>query len=209
MKDIDKLAYLNRYNKRLLKHGNSPKTLGWGGGIERQYIRFENLLRIGVNDGDSVLDVGCGFGDLFGYTKKIGLDINYLGVDINSNLLEVALEKHPEINTKCVDINNYQFSSKFDWVLASGIFNAKLIAEDNITYFSKMLKNMFELSSKGVSVDFMHTFVDYEADGSFHTNPQDAIREAKKNSWEINLLMDYLPYECAIHIYKNNKEIIK
>lgn len=62
-KDID--IYLKRYNDRLDKFGYAPESLGWGGGKERQYLRFKILSEIGLQVGDSILDVGCGFADMY------------------------------------------------------------------------------------------------------------------------------------------------
>tara|TARA_Y100000034_G_C6745647_1_gene331168 strand:- start:27 stop:242 length:216 start_codon:yes stop_codon:yes gene_type:complete len=39
---------------------DSPKIVAWFDGKENQINRFETLLNIGVQDGDRVLDFGCG-----------------------------------------------------------------------------------------------------------------------------------------------------
>ena len=47
MNNLDKEKYISRYNERLEEFGYDPRSLGWGtGGIERQHIRFRNLLEI-------------------------------------------------------------------------------------------------------------------------------------------------------------------
>ena len=66
-KDVN--LYIERYNQRLDKFGYSPESLGWGGGKERQFVRFKALTEIGVEKHDSLLDVGCGFADLYEYLK--------------------------------------------------------------------------------------------------------------------------------------------
>ena len=58
----EKLATIERYNKRLKKYGYDSRTLGWFKG--RQPIRSEVVSEIGELDNCSILDVGCGFGDL-------------------------------------------------------------------------------------------------------------------------------------------------
>ena len=55
-----------RYNARLIKHGCSPKTLGWSG-KKQQIKRFEKFNSILNFQNKSILDIGCGFGDFYSY----------------------------------------------------------------------------------------------------------------------------------------------
>ena len=42
------------------KWNHSPLAVGWNDGKGNQRKRFETLVDIGIESGDSVLDVGCG-----------------------------------------------------------------------------------------------------------------------------------------------------
>src|SRR3989339_2012946 len=77
MNDKDKAVFIRRYRARYQQHGYSPVSLGWGKG-GRQHLRFSVLAGIGIGKEDSVLDIGCGFGDLFGYLKSTGWKGRYL-----------------------------------------------------------------------------------------------------------------------------------
>ncbi len=57
---------INRHKDSMLRHGYHPNALYWST-KEMQELRFKVLADIGIQSGDSVLDVGCGFGDLLGY----------------------------------------------------------------------------------------------------------------------------------------------
>src|ERR1700739_1074782 len=156
-KDVN--LYIERYNQRLDKFGYSPESLGWGGGKERQFVRFKALTEIGVEKHDSLLDVGCGFADLYEYLKLNEFNGQYLGVDINGNLLDLARKEHQGVNVEKINILEEDINRQFNWVVSSGIFNLKLNFEDNLTYIKTMLKKMYEISNKGVAVDFMSTYV--------------------------------------------------
>lgn len=214
MHPLDKQAYLERYDERLARYGYDPRTLGWGGGIDRQHLRFRSLLEI-QNYCDkpigSILDVGCGFGDLYGYltggmkqdpTFPLAQQPAYLGVDINPTLLEKAREVYPEINVSQRDILDQPLENQYDVVVASGIFNARLLGEEQYRYIEAMLVTMFSSSRLGISIDFMTTDVDWQAPGAFHANPTVIWGIARKISPRVVLRQDYLPYEFCVNILR-------
>lgn len=203
MNSNDIEIYKKRYVDRLTKFGYSPEALGWGGGKEKQFIRFKNLLEIGCKNEESVLDVGCGFADLYGYLLELDITLDYVGVDINEKLLEVAKEIYPSVKVLCYDILEKENQQKFDWVISSGVFNAKLKYEDNWDYIKKMVTKMYTIAEKGVAIDFMSTFVDFEHPDAYHTSPAKLI-EFSKNELKANVVlrMDYLPYEFCIYLKK-------
>lgn len=72
MNDVDREGYRCRYAKRLTEFGYDPKTLGWNSG--KQQERFQVLTSFVPPEAcGSVLDVGCGFGDLYGFLLRKGI----------------------------------------------------------------------------------------------------------------------------------------
>jgi len=201
MKEEEKRATLDRYNERLKEYGYNPKTLGWLKG--KQEIRFQVLSEIGDLHNCSILDVGCGFGDLYGFLVNKGIKIRYTGVDINPHLLEIGKELYPSASFKVMDFDEEVLEKKIDWVFASGIFNFKL--EDNESFIKNMLSKMFNISKKGVAVDFMSSYVDFQNEDAYHTKPEQIFSYCKQLSRRITLRHDYMPFEFCVYIYKNDQ----
>lgn len=203
MNKQDTERFLERYGKRLDEFGYSPESLGWGGGKERQNLRFEVLSNIGVMENDSILDIGCGFGDLAKFNRANGWSGIYTGVDINEQLLEVGRSQHLDLNLILVDILEEKTSLVADWVMSSGLFNAKLYYQSNETFIADMITRMFSFCRKGVAADFMSTYVDYMHPDGYHTSPSWIIDFVKKElKARCILRMDYLPYEYCVYILK-------
>ena len=60
------------YFKNLVSlHGEDIRSLDWGG-RSSQSQRFRVLYEIGIGLESSVLDVGCGHGDFYGYLIRKG-----------------------------------------------------------------------------------------------------------------------------------------
>ena len=95
---------------------------------ETQISNFTDLLMIGDLNYKSVLDLGCGFGDLYQFITDNNIKIkDYLGVDIFSEFNKRAKEKFPNGNFEIKNIYKEPFKeSEFDYVFASGIFSIPL-----------------------------------------------------------------------------------
>jgi len=202
LNSLDKSEYLHKYNERLDLYGYDARSIGWAGGLSRQNTRFKALTSIGVKPFDSVIDLGCGFGDLNKYLSKQIYNCQYVGIDINEKLLAIAREMNPEVDFHCLDILEDSHCLSSDWVIASGIFNARLRNEGHLEYVKEMMVSMFAICKKGISVDFMTTNVDYMNINAFHLDPANAIKLGNELSSRINLKMDYLKYEFNLQIYK-------
>jgi trans-aconitate methyltransferase len=205
MHPVDKQKAVERYNRRLQEFGVDPRTLGWSGGRERQDLRFEVLLGsalFATSPVKSVLDVGCGFADLYDYIQKQNLPIHYRGVDINSSLLEKARSVYPQVSVETADILEEGALQSVDLVVESGIFNFQLKGEDQWDYIEHMLKRMFELAQVAVAADFMTTYVDWQKEGAFHTNPEKLLKLAKSIGSKVILRHDYLPFEFCLYLIR-------
>ena len=199
MDEYEKNETIKRYNERLEMYGDDPRSLGWLNG--RQHIRFKVLSEIADLNNCTILDLGCGFGDLCGFLKR-NYKVDYTGYDINNNLLEIAKKKYPDARFDVKDILMGQIIEKFDYIISSGVFNFRL--SDNTSFTKKMLKKMFEMCDKGVAVDFITDYVDYRNEDLHYTNPEDMFSFCKTLSKRVTIRNDYMPFEFCVYIYKND-----
>ena len=116
----------------------SPVAVGWLDGKQNQAKRFETLLNIGVQEGDSILDLGCGLGHMVEHLEKIGLNVHYTGIDTSKKSIQQAYQfrEATYIHGTIFDIQD-----RYDWGLASGVFNVEFPK-------SEMLETITELLSK-------------------------------------------------------------
>ena len=75
--------------------GDRAKSLGWTN-EESQFCRFEVIARATDFEKKSVLDLGCGYGDLFELLDSIYRLQSYTGVDQHSGFLKTAKQKYTE-----------------------------------------------------------------------------------------------------------------
>ena len=204
MKEEDKINNINRYEDRLKEFGYDPQTLDLGV-IGKQEVRFSVLAQMALQFPDSsVLDIGCGFADLYNFLKLNNWKGKYTGIDIVPGLITEAKKRNPEIDILTGDITNKDFTiDKHDFVIASGVMNESLPSGENKTHIKSMLENMFRLSKKMVSVDFMTTNVDFQKPGSWHTDPSWILSEALTLTPRVNLRNDYMRFEFSIFLYKD------
>lgn len=197
MNEDDRKECIRRYNERLKEYGKDPRTLGWLKG--RQPIRFKALTQIGDLEGMEVLDIGCGFGDLYGYLKSQDISVDYSGWDINPNLIEIAREEHPDGNFSVVDVSKHRPNESFDFVISSGIFNYQTTKHEEFIHES--LSKMMEIANRGIATDFMTSYVDYHQEKIYYAEPEEIFRYCKSLSKRVNLRHDYLPYEFCVYVY--------
>lgn len=205
MHPTDKQAYINRYTNRLKQFGYSPQTLGWGQS-GRQEVKFSVLGEPILKQVESsVLDVGCEFADFYDYLVGKGWNGGYHGIDIVPAVLDIAEQRHPQLDLKTMDILDYppEQANQFDFVVASGVFNAKLQEQDNNEHIERCVTHMFHLARAAVCVDFLSTRVDFQHPTAWHTDPGWAAALANRLSGRFQIRHDYMPFEFSLIVYRD------
>jgi SAM-dependent methyltransferase len=95
----------------------------------------------------SVLDVGCGTGDLYEYLLQFE-DIDYLGIDIFEAGIKKAQGKFPKADFKTGDFLKIELPL-FDFVFSSGALTTKLLT-DNYDVLYSWVKKMWDKAKIGV-----------------------------------------------------------
>ena len=201
MHQKDKQRIIERYNKRLEKFGTSINALA-AGTEERRNLRFKILTEIGMQNGDTILDLGCGFGDYARYIDSCELSVDYTGYDINPRLIEKAQSLYPGKKFETKDILNESFGS-FDYIVSSSCFNLILEQEDNYNFVERLLRTCYEHARIGVAIDFNSSYVDFLSKEGFHYEPEKIFGIAKRITKRVTLRHDYPLFEFNIYLYKD------
>jgi SAM-dependent methyltransferase len=201
----DRQETIERYTSRYQKFGYSPKSLGWDKG--KQDVRFEILTSQYNFSEKSILDIGCGFGDLNKtLNEKYANNYSYLGVDLVPDLVNEARKQYvgDKINFRTGDFLDISFENTFDFVIASGIFNHRLNNVDNYDLIEAAIIKALSLSNDGLAFDFLSDKVDYQLEHTFHSSPEKILSIAYKYSRNIVIRNDYMPFEFALFIFKDD-----
>jgi cyclopropane fatty-acyl-phospholipid synthase-like methyltransferase len=184
--DIDK-KYLTMFTS-----DKEVNQLGWGS-IHSQNSRFEILLQIrGYNQNDTVLDVGCGYGDLCKYIQ------NYTGIDLRASAIDKAKNKYPGRDFKNCEI--YSIDEKYDWVFASGIFCFDYEWEKNT---NDCIKKMYEISKKGLAFNFLSDLSEGNREiGMKYTKIEEALPIVSSLCKNFTFRHDYLKNDFTVYMYK-------
>jgi SAM-dependent methyltransferase len=121
---LDNAAVFRYHRQRIREYGpGSPGALGWQ--PDGQQIRFEILSRIGDLAHCSVLDVGCGYADLYPFLRQRFAGVQYHGIEQMPELLDLAQARYrdaPNITLTTGDFLRETLPLS-DYVLASGSLN--------------------------------------------------------------------------------------
>jgi SAM-dependent methyltransferase len=165
-------SYKKYFEERFLKYGQDVRTF-WGN-EKAQLDRFAVLCKIGNLEGKSILDIGCGFGDLLGYLRANRIrPSSYLGIDCVEQIISVAQTRYPDARFFSSDVSDLPEHELFDYVFASGIFFLSDPAW--VEYTLKTLRTMYFRARIAVAANFLSCFGGKQDAGSQYLNPGDFL----------------------------------
>ena len=126
----------------------SPVAVGLLDGKQNQAKRFQTLLDIGVQEGDSILDLGCGLGHMVEHLEKTGLNVRYTGIDTNKWSIQQAYQFR---EATYIHGSIFDIQEKYDWGLASGVFNIEFPKLEMLETINELLLK----SNKGVAFNLL------------------------------------------------------
>jgi hypothetical protein len=204
MLDVEADDVRERYGRRLEQYGYDARTLGWNTGTQR--VRFEALLE-GLRDDDyaSILDVGCGFGDLLDFLRGRGWRGEYAGIDLVPELVDEARRRHAgdgAATFACSEITATEREARHSMAVAIGIFNHRL-QRDNMEFVRGMIAAMWASSTAVVVCDFLSTRSDPDRrrDDLFYADPGLMLEEAQRYSRRTMIHHAYMPFEFQVKIW--------
>jgi SAM-dependent methyltransferase len=136
-------AQIFRFHKELIKeYGEGTKeALGWKT-PEGQRIRFEILSGIGDLNNCSVLDAGCGYGDLKGYLHEKYPQARYFGIEQIPGILQTAIDRYSHLPETVFFEGDFSSADlpAVDYILASGSLSYR---NSDGLFIVKMIEKLF------------------------------------------------------------------
>jgi cyclopropane fatty-acyl-phospholipid synthase-like methyltransferase len=152
------------YAERYRSHGDSARGVDWKDEAS-QHLRFEVLARqMDWTKEPSVLDVGCGNGELLAFCRARNLPVRYLGIDVCEDMVEACRRRFglgAAALASPADLERLGWT--FDYVVASGTFNVKQDTDEAVwaRYFRQSIVQMFAACRAATVFNVMSSRVDY------------------------------------------------
>lgn len=129
----EKLAH--KYNKLWVQKYSLGPT--------RREVKKIILPLLEENKELKILDIGCGTGQLINEISELYNDVNYLGIDVAENMIEIARKSNKNKNIKFMNssIESFESNEKYDIIICTHAF----------PYFpdkQEMIKKMAELCNE-------------------------------------------------------------
>lgn len=195
------------YEDRLAKKSLPDfEILSWSS-PHSQEARFKVLVDNVDLRGKSLLDVGCGLGNLLGYLNSQRIATDYTGVDISERMTQAALQRHPDGRFVYADIfleSPFQ-PRAFDVVFCSGAFNLNL--GNNDEFIGVAIRHFQELSRQCVVFNLLHDRAQGSDNRFAYYSPGHVLKLMAPAGWSIRVIDDYLPNDFTIIAQRQDERL--
>lgn len=195
------------FDERIGKYGAGLQSVDWKS-REAQANRFRELLRVvDFSKPFSILDYGCGDGELVRFLKAGGADFQYYGYDVSPQMIEAARAAFSSEKAFLFSTNLEDFPAA-DYAVASGIFNLKFETDETDwkEYIRATILRMNDFSLKGFAFNALTSYSDAEFQRAdlFYADPLFWFDFCKRNvAPRVALLHDYPEYDFTIIVRKS------
>jgi len=117
----------------------------------------------------SILDVGCGTGELYEVFKDmLSNEISYTGIDISKKTINIAINRYPKINFIKGNFLNLKNNNKYDLVFSTGVIQHEALPYELIKKCISKSKNLIIFDLKIITktksiVDINFSYSDYKS----------------------------------------------
>jgi SAM-dependent methyltransferase len=197
------------YSDKFASHGPTSEGVDWGPNEERMLLRYDKMLSVIADVPEtklSLLDVGCGYGGLLTFMGKLGMQVDYTGIDVAENMIEWATQNQPAGKFLCGDALEFNFDRDYDYVVANGVLTQKLQTSsvDMDRFASKLIRRMFATCRYGIAFNVMSTKVNFFANNLYYRSPTELFAWCiSEISPHIRIDHAYPLYEYTVYIYRS------
>lgn len=200
MELIEKATIIHYHRHRIKEFSGTVKSLGWRA-EESQLKRFEVMARLADLNGASIMDVGCGQGDLRNFLDDRISDFTYIGIDQMPEFIIEANRRYGHLP----DTRFYQadFSTtdlpRVDYVIASGALGYRC---ENRAYYKEMIARMYASARRALAFNMLDITVFPDHPLLVGHDVEEIAAFCNALSPRVELIRDYLEDDFTVFMYR-------
>ncbi|OAI38755.1 hypothetical protein AYO39_00830 [Actinobacteria bacterium SCGC AG-212-D09] len=195
-RDQSRAEIAKNYASLVASHHHSPIAVQMS--EAGQLFRFEKLLEIDDLNRLSVVDLGCGCGDLFPVIKRRFPEAEYLGIDVVDGMVATARAAYPAGKFIQRDVLSEGIGENHDYVLMSALFNDRSEGADD--FLRLMVSTAFAHASRGIAFNFISTYVNRVDDGLAYHDPSEVLAFVVENLTR-RVVLDHHYGRCDVSVF--------
>jgi predicted TPR repeat methyltransferase len=195
MKSLHRIR--SHYEHRIQSQRESFDVLDWAS-AQSQRKRFEVFIEHVDLEGKSLLDVGCGLGDLCIELRRRGISASYTGLDLLEKMVNEARRRCPEGDFRVGNLFDPEASYQGMWDVsfASGVFNLNLGNNEQFVPFA--VGRMMRHSRRKVVFNMLHQRRTFEPQRYYYSHPDKIRRALAAMGWDLEIIEGYLPNDFTV-----------
>lgn len=184
------------YKPLLEKFGSSYQAVNWGSAYGQE-LRFKILLEVADVAKGSILDVGCGVGQLVEYLQANSFAGTYCGVDLLPEMVKTAAARYPHHDFAVIDVLQGDRLPQADFVFGSGLFYI-----GNQEIMERTVQSMFASCHKAAAFNTLSTWASEKEAGEFYADPGTTLEFCRQLTPWVRLRHDYMEHDFTVYMYK-------
>lgn len=202
---IEKATVMHYHRHRIdTFEAGSVKALGWRGEHSQQ-ARYAVLAQAGDLNGCSVLDAGCGHGDLKAYLDRHVPQFEYIGIDQMPEFIEEAHKRyrhHPATAFYQSDFTSAALP-KADYVFASGAMGYRCA---NDRFYFELIAKLYAAANRAFAFNMLNArhFPAHEL--LIGHDREEVLAFCRMLAPRVEWIDGYLEDDFTIFMYRNRGE---
>ncbi len=199
---IEKATVMHYHRHRITEfQQGTVEALGWRS-THSQLARYKVLAKVGDLNGASILDVGCGHGDLKVFLDQHFSDFEYIGVDQMPEFITEARVRHGH----CSRTTFYQtdFSTaelpQIDYVIACGALGYRC---KNECFYRDMISKLYDSAKVAFAFNMLDKKTFPLHDLLVGHDRDEVLAYCRTLSSQVQWFGDYLQDDFTVFMYRN------
>lgn len=198
---LEKATIIHYHRHRIEEfNGGTVEALGYLGAVS-QLKRFEALTSVADLNACSILDVGCGHGDLKGYLDTRFHGFSYVGIDQMAEFIQYAqilYGQRPSCYFCIADFTKADLPQA-DYVFASGALGYRCGHQD---YYFAMIETMFLAAGRALAFNMLDAAKFPEHPLLVGHDVERIMEFCTRLSHKVRLVRGYLEDDFTVLMYK-------
>jgi len=199
---IEKATVMHYHRHRIAecRHG-SIESLGWRSATS-QLARYEVLAKVGDLNGVSILDIGCGHGDLKAFLDLHYSDFDYIGIDQMPEFITEARIRYDGDSRAVFYQTDFSTAElpQVDVVIASGALGYRC---KNDHFYTDMICKLYNSARIALAFNMLDKSIFPQHDLLIGHDRDEILALCRALSPRVECLNGYLEDDFTVFMYRN------